>query len=514
MLSLFANNKEEAQAMEEQPLVRRFLPILLWGGIFTALVVILERLIAPYSAGITLNQKIIVARIYEVGGFLLALLAGLALIEFYVYQLFFRAPRNLPSAVVIRTIQGIIGASLLLTIIAFFDLTDLIRLGDNLFAKVVRFPLTLPGALRTGLVNAALVPPKSAGSWSLVILFALVTGLLVLSYALSRPRSTKLGLAYLLVLPAFIGVFFLILYPFAFEVKLAFSNASLGTQATKNASYGLIYGWQNLVTLFTGNVAKDAKFFEVFWRTILWTVINVTFHVTGGMILALLLNRPMKLRGLYRTLLVFPWAVPTTIAAMALRNEFDARYGFFNIMLRNIQSWLAGIATSTSSMGVIGDAFAWLAQNIGPVSWKQDPFWAFMSVLITNIWLGIPFMAVIILGGLQSISHEYYEAAEIDGANAWQQFRNITLPLLRPVLTPAIILGVVWTFNKFDVIYLITGGGPQEKTDILVSSMYKAAFQFYRYGFTAMFALVIFLILLVFTIVFLRVSGGLKSATE
>ena len=102
----------------------------------------------------------------------------------------------------------------------------------------------------------------------------------------------------------------------------------------------------------------------------------------------------------------------------------------------------------------------------------------------------------------------------MDGASAWQQFRNITLPLLRPVLTPAIVLGVVWTFNKFDVIYLITQGGPQEKTDILVSSMYKAAFQFYRYGFTAMFALVIFVMLFLFTLFYLRISGGLKSATE
>jgi len=123
-------------------------------------------------------------------------------------------------------------------------------------------------------------------------------------------------------------------------------------------------------------------------------------------------------------------------------------------------------------------------------------------------------MSVIILGGLQSISQEYYEAAEIDGASKIQQFRFITLPLIRPVLTPAIVLGVVWTFNKFDVIYLITQGGPQEKTDILVSSMYKAAFQFYRYGFTAMFALVIFIFLLGFTLFFLRMTGGLKSAAE
>jgi arabinogalactan oligomer/maltooligosaccharide transport system permease protein len=287
-----------------------------------------------------------------------------------------------------------------------------------------------------------------------------------------------------------------------YEIRLAFSNASLGTQATKNASYGLEYGWNNLVTLFTGNVAKDAKFADVFVRTILWTAINVTFHVSGGMGLALLLHRPMKIQGLYRTLLIFPWAIPTTIAAMALRNEFDSRYGLFNILLGNINSFVTSVPFLN-----------WLS-FIGPVSWKQDPFWAFVSILISNIWLGIPFMSVIILGGLQSISAEYYEAAEIDGANRFQMFRHITIPLLRPVLTPAIVLGVVWTFNKFDVIYLITQGGPQEKTDILVSSMYKAAFQFYRYGFTAMFALVIFIFLFIFTLFYLRISGGLKGATE
>jgi len=230
--------------------------------------------------------------------------------------------------------------------------------------------------------------------------------------------------------------------------------------------------------------------------------------------LAILLNRPLKFKGLYRTMLIVPWAIPTTIAAMALRNEFDTKYGLFNILLGNINQWLVTVSQNTADIFMLGAMFSSLAQTIGPVSWKQDPFWAFVSILISNIWLGIPFMSVIILGGLQSISQEYYEAAEMDGATRFQQFRNITLPLLRPVLTPAIILGVVWTFNKFDIIYLITQGGPQEKTDILVSSMYKAAFSFYRYGFTAMFALVIFVMLFLFTIFYLRMSDGLKSATE
>ncbi len=496
---------------EKASILRKYLPTVLWIVGLVVLYLILRAVFAPHASGINLNSRMILSRIREVSLFLGAIAAGMAVIEVYFYQIFFRRPSHPLSTIVVRLIQGILGLIALLLIIAFFDLTDLIRLPEGLFRNFVLLPASGFAALQKFLVTAKIVSAGQASLVAVVLLFVVLGLLFLLIQRLTQPRVSRVGLAYLLVIPAMVGVLFLIIYPFLFEIKLAFSNASLGTQATKNASYGLQYGWQNLVTLFTGNVAKDAKFFEVLGRTVLWTVINVTFHVMGGMVLALLLHRPMKLQGFYRTLLVFPWAIPTTIAAMALRNEFDLRYGFFNIMLNNIHNFFADLSARVT---LLSPMFSWLAENIGPVSWKQDPFWAFVSILISNIWLGIPFMAVIILGGLQSISHEYYEAAEMDGASKWQMFRNITLPLLRPVLTPAVILGVIWTFNKFDVIWLITQGGPQEKTDILVSSMYKAAFQFYRYGFTAMFALVIFFILLGFTIVYLRVTGGLKSATE
>ena len=494
--------------------VQRYMPAALWILALVAIYFTINTFIMPYSEGISLNSQIVFDRLKTLGGFLIGLLGGLALIEIYFYQFFFSKPKSQSAAVVVRLIQILLAAVVLMSLVGFLEKTDLIRMGDNAIGNFFRSPSTAFSAVADALVKSKAVA-KSSGSVTVGGMVALIVlALLGVIRYMSVPKNSHYGLAYLLILPAFLGVLFLIIYPFLFEIKLAFSNASLGTQATKNAAYGLQYGWQNLVTLFTGSVAKDAKFFEVLWRTILWTVINVTFHVGGGMGLAILLHRPMKLQGFYRTLLVFPWAIPTTIAAMALRNEFDSRYGLFNILLGDLNTWLTGISHSTISIPAIGSAFTWLAAHIGPVSWKQDPFWAFVSILIANIWLGIPFMSVIILGGLQSISQEYYEAAEIDGATKWQQFRNITLPLLRPVLTPAIVLGVVWTFNKFDVIYLITQGGPQEKTDILVSSMYKAAFQFYRYGFTAMFALVIFVLLFVFTLFYLRWTGGLKSATE
>jgi arabinogalactan oligomer/maltooligosaccharide transport system permease protein len=492
-------------------MARKYFPVALWATIVLALYFLLRALFQPHLSGISLTPQIVMARAQEIAFFVLAIAAGIGMVELYLYQIFFRSPRSRLTNALVRLIQAIFALFAFQLIVLFFDLTDLFRLPEGTLKAFFSMPPTLSSWLRERLLQSNFVSQENASLVSNLLLFGIGIALFILIHQMTQPRTSRLGFAYLLVAPAFIGVLFLIVYPFLFEIKLAFSNASLGTQATKNASYGLIYGWENLKTLFTGNVAKDAKFLEVFWRTILWTVINVTFHVTGGMILALLLHRPMKLQGFYRTLLVFPWAIPTTIAAMALRNEFDLRYGFFNIMLSNIHNFFSDLA---SQAGMLAPAFGWLAAHIGPVSWKQDPFWAFVSVLITNIWLGIPFMSVVILGGLQSISHEYYEAAEMDGASKWQMFRHITLPLLRPVLTPAIILGVIWTFNKFDVIYLITQGGPQEKTDILVSSMYKAAFQFYRYGFTAMFALVIFLILLAFTVIYLRVTGGLKATTE
>ena len=499
--------------MENQSAIRRLLPYIYWlVGIF-AIYFLLNYLISPFSSGISLNLKTVVARVKEIGTFLVGIGLGLGLIEAYFYQIFFRQPSNPTTRIIMRSLQVVLGALVLLTLFAFFEITDLYRLGDTFLATVIHIPLTLFGAIQKALLGAG-VAKASAGLWSGLVLSLIIIIIYGVIHLISIPRHSRLGLAYLLVLPALIGVLFLIIYPFLFEIKLAFSNASLGTQATKNAQYGLIYGWNNLVTLFTGKVAKDARFFEVLGRTVLWTVINVTFHVGGGMALALLLHRPMKLQGFYRTLLIVPWAIPTTIAAMALRNEFDSRYGLFNILLTDLNHWLTSISQGTVNIIGIGNLFSWLSAHIGPVSWKQDPFWAFVSILISNIWLGIPFMSVIILGGLQSISKEYYEAAEIDGASKWQQFVSITLPLLRPVLTPAIVLGVVWTFNKFDIIYLITQGGPQEKTDILVSSMYKAAFQFYRYGFTAMFALVIFVILFLFTLFYLRITNGLKSVSE
>jgi arabinogalactan oligomer/maltooligosaccharide transport system permease protein len=396
---------------------------------------------------ISLTPEVMIESFTTVFRFLLLILAALAVLEIVLYTLAHRRPKS-----------ALAGLAILAPAIA-----------------------VAYGYRRFVLPDEGLETPVKAG-----IGVALLLGVVGLYWLVSRPHRTRLGLAYLLLAPALIGISALMLYPFAYNVYLAFSN--MGMMTIKTFTVSLENGIANFRSVFSGVVAHDATFWQVLGRTTLWTVINVFFHVTGGMALALLLNRPLRFKGIYRMLLVFPWAIPQTIACMALRNEFNFQFGFFNTMLRNL--------------------------GMQPINWLTDPKWAFIALCISNIWLGIPFMMVVILGGLQSISQEYYEAAEMDGASGAQQFRNITLPLLQPVLTPAVILGTSWTFNALNVVYLITRGNPQEKTDILVSSLYKAAFDFYRYGFAAAFALVIFGILLLFAVVYIRATGGLKAAWE
>jgi arabinogalactan oligomer / maltooligosaccharide transport system permease protein len=133
-----------------------------------------------------------------------------------------------------------------------------------------------------------------------------------------------------------------------------------------------------------------------------------------------------------------------------------------------------------------------------PLAWFDRPSTAFATVLATNGWLSFPFMMVISLGALQSIPADLYEAARVDGATRWQQFKAITLPSLQPALVPAVILSVIWTFNQFNVIYLVSGGEPSHATEILITQAYKLAFEQYRYGFAAAYSVIIFIFLFVY----------------
>lgn len=281
---------------------------------------------------------------------------------------------------------------------------------------------------------------------------------------------SKNSFAYYLVLPAFVVMILVIIYPFAYNIVLSFSNMNL-----RHINDWSIIGLNQYLKVFS-----EPIFYTVFSKTIIWTVVNVFFHVTIGVTLALLLNRKIPGKSIFRTLLILPWAIPQYIVALTWRGMFNYEYGAINLILTRYLS-------------------------LPPIEWLKSPLEAFIAVIITNVWLGFPFMMVIALGALQSIPNELYEAAEIEGANWFQKLSKITLPLIKPVMIPAITLGIIWTFNNLNVIWLVSNAGePSDQTHILVSYVYKAAFNLYRYGYAAAFSMIIFLILLIMSLTFLK----------
>lgn len=329
--------------------------------------------------------------------------------------------------------------------------------------------------LNVGLLSESL---GQVGSTIGVVLAGVIVIEALLYVILKVIFDSRHTLPIMLLAPGVIGLLLLMAYPLVFEFSLAFSDMNI--RRFNDPSYSLQNGINNFIGVFTRPVLQQAYFFPVFLRTIVWTAMQVAVHVMIGLGLAILLNRPMKLRGLYRALIMVPWAIPQVVVALAWRGEFNYEYGFPNIMLTRL--------------------------GLEAINWKSDPFWNFLAMNIVNWWLGVPFMMVILLGALQSIDNNYYEAAEIDGASAVQQFRHVTIPMLKPVMTPAITLGVIWTWNNFYVPYFVNEQ-ELESSEILVTALFRAVFNYFRYGFGAAFAIVIFLILLGFTILYMKVSG-------
>ena len=333
--------------------------------------------------------------------------------------------------------------------------------------------------------------PSTATIIYVSIVFMIIElGLFVLSKVLKGRHTFPI----LLVLPAYLGLVALILYPMFFEFYLSFYNLNLYTLKGWLSTGKLDFvGIRNYINVFYHSPLTEATFWDLLLRTLVWTFVNVFFHVVGGFIVALCLNK-VKLKSIYRTIIVIPWAMPQVVAILAWRGEFHIHHGYINRLLES----LVNLMPFLSYVG------------IGPVNWMTD--YPLLMCIITNVWLGIPFMAVIILGGLQSIPQSYYDAADIDGASSLQKLYRITIPMLRPVLAPAITLGALWTFNNINVIYLMTGqAGGTEQADILVTALYKAAFTYSRYSFSAAFAIMIFVVLLVSTYVWMKVVKASDS---
>jgi arabinogalactan oligomer/maltooligosaccharide transport system permease protein len=315
------------------------------------------------------------------------------------------------------------------------------------------------------------LPPKRSPA-PLVLLLGL--GLLaVAALAVRRVRDASFRRDLRASLPAYACVTHAVLVVLALVVFPLTAGALTSLFAgTRDAPrYVGLANYIGILTARGGDLLGHGSFYLTLLVTVLWTLVNVFFHVSFGMILGLALSRPlMRLRAVYRVLLILPWAVPSYVTALAWKGMFQRQFGAVNALLRLL--------------------------GAEPVSWFSHFTTAFTANVATNVWLGFPFMMVVVLGALTSIPKDVLEAAEVDGATRGQRFRLVTLPLLKPVLLPAVVLGSVWTFNMFNVVFLVSGGEPDGTTDILVSEAYRWAFtRDNQYGYAAAYAVLIFLLL-------------------
>lgn len=284
---------------------------------------------------------------------------------------------------------------------------------------------------------------------------------------------------WLLLAPALIVLLGVVLFPLLYNFYLAFRNMSL--YRFRDHSF---VGFEQFALIL-----KEPVFYQLLGKSLIWTLVNVAGHVVIGVFLALLLNGPVRGRAIFRVLLILPWAMPQYISALTWRGMFNYEYGAVNLIL---QQWF----------------------HLPAVPWLSDPFWAFVAPILTNIWLGFPFMMVVALGGLTAVPREQYEAADLDGAGHWAKLTRITLPGLAPTLTPAVLLGTVWTFNTMLVVWLVSNGGqPADRTHILVTYIYKMAFTYSRYSYAAALSVVVFLLLLGFVLYVLRKTGDGEGAS-
>jgi arabinogalactan oligomer/maltooligosaccharide transport system permease protein len=320
--------------------------------------------------------------------------------------------------------------------------------------------------------------------------------------------------AYLYLVPAFAVMGVITLYPLGFQVWMSFTDmAPINLNIRANVPPHFI-GIENYTNIISSQLAiPNYNFLRLIIYNLFWAVSNVAIHLVLGVGIALLLNvKGLWFRRFYRALYILPVVIPPIIVATVWHNMFDRDDGAVNLILAGFGGFL----------GLPAGAFEidWLRQVKAPIdgllpSWEGGPNLslplAFYAMLVTNTWLGWPLNSVVATGALQSIPNDLYEAAEMDGATAWAKFRHITLAYLRPAMIPYAIYGFVLTFNLFALAYWMSGGGPEGRTELLVTQAYQLANVQRLYGVAAAFAVIMFFILLTVTLVTNRLTKATQS---
>lgn len=285
-------------------------------------------------------------------------------------------------------------------------------------------------------------------------------------------RYDNIGL--LFILPAFIYMLVFVGYPIVSNIILGFQNVTVKNLVNGTREF---IGFANYAELFA-----DEVFVKAMGNTLIFTVGCLIFQFIIGFALAVFFNKKFTLAKPIRGLLMMPWMIPMTITALIFKFMFATDVGIINYILK--------------SLGLI-------EKNI---EWLTNPQTAMIAVIAANIWIGIPFNTILISTGLTTIPQELYESASIDGANGVQKFVHVTLPLLRPTIESVLVLGFIYTFKVYDLVYVMTEGGPVNATHLLSTYSYKLSFDMFQYSKGSAVANILFVILLLVGILYLKIT--------
>jgi multiple sugar transport system permease protein len=279
---------------------------------------------------------------------------------------------------------------------------------------------------------------------------------------------------YLLLAPAVLVTLVIVAWPLAETFRLSFTNADMGGEE-----------WVGLANY--EKLLSSWKFWEIVGRTFFWMILSVGLKLVLGLIGATLLNAAVPGRALFRVLIMPPWVIPIAIGCIGWLWLYNGQFGV-----------LSGMG---QRLGLLDGPFEFLA-------YKNS---AFYSAIVTDVWVGTPMVSLFFLAAMQGVSRDLYEAAWVDGAGRWYRFRRITIPQIMPVIVSMALLSAIWTFNSFDIIYILTQGGPRGGTTTMIIDTYKTAIGNFKFGEGATRAVAIVVILGLFSLAYLNILNRVNK---
>ena len=280
--------------------------------------------------------------------------------------------------------------------------------------------------------------------------------------------------AWLLIAPSAFFLIMIVGWPLVETVRLSFTDAGLGGEK--------YIGWHNFEKLF-----NSRKYPGIVGRTFYWMFLSVSLKMILGIIGALLLNVNLRGRSAFRVLVMPPWIVPMAIGCIGWLWVYNGHFGIISGVLMHL--------------GILDGPFEFLAYKTS----------AFYSAIVTDVWIGTPMVTIFFLAAMQGVSKDLYEAAYVDGASRWYRFRRITIPQIMPVIVTMALLSAIWTFNSFEIIWILTEGGPRGATTTMIIDTYKMAIANYKFGYGATRALMVVILLAIFSLLYLFVLNKVNE---